>query len=94
MELKVNYNLAKDKSEAYKMVEKAITPEYISKWKIKAQLSYETEKFIISAKGKGFKLVLDFKDSHLDVDLDVSFILKPLGKKFLKSINEELGKVV
>jgi hypothetical protein len=94
MDLKVNYNSAKDKNEAYEMVEKAVTPEYIAKWKIKAQLTYEPDKQIISAKGKGFKLTLDFKDSYLEVNLDVSFLLRPLGKRFLKSINEELEKVV
>lgn len=94
MNLKVNYNSTKDKNDAYEMVEKAITPDYIHQWKVRAEISYKPDKHIIYAKGKGFELVLAFKDSHIDVDLNVSFILKPLGKKFLKSINEELMRVV
>ena len=88
MDWKVKYQNASGQKEAFDIVQKAITPEYISKWKVKAEIVCEPENWLIWAKGKGFR------ETHLDINLDVSFLLKPLSGKISNSINEELEKVI
>jgi hypothetical protein len=46
------------------------------------------------AKGKGFTLNVAFKEDHCAINLDVSFILKPLRKKILEGIDKQFRRVV
>jgi hypothetical protein len=92
MDLKVNYNNVANKDEAYEEALKQITPEYIAKWKIKADISYDKDKGEIKAVGKGFKLGLSFSEDQCKVDLDLSFLLKPLRGTVLEAVESKLKK--
>lgn len=92
MGIKIDYLNMKDSSEAYQKVKTLITPEYIEKFQVKAEINYDDEKKIVKAKGAGFTLVLCFLDQHCDVDLDLSFLLKPLKSKILEKIERQIKK--
>lgn len=92
MGIKIDYLNMKDSSEAYQKVKTLITPEYIEKFQVKADINYDDDKKIVKAKGAGFTLVLCFLDQHCDVDLDLSFLLKPLKSKILEKIERQIKK--
>lgn len=92
MGIRIDYSNMKDSSEAYQKVKTLITPEYIEKFQVKADINYDDEKKIVKAKGAGFTLVLCFLDQHCDVDLDLSFLLKPLKSKILEKIERQIKK--
>lgn len=88
----VKYKQVQNKDEAYQTALGQITPEYIEKWKIKAEISYDESGKKITAVGKGFKLCLVFKDESCDVDLDLSFLLKPLRGTIMEQVEKKLHK--
>ena len=90
--MKISYMKMASKAEAYDAVKGAITPELIAKFKVTAELFYEEDK--IWAKGKGFKLEMDFFDDYCEVGVDLSFILKPLKKKILSGVEAQLKRVI
>ncbi|NOT80714.1 MAG: hypothetical protein HOP07_17145 [Bacteriovoracaceae bacterium] len=92
MGIKIDYLNMKDSNEAYQKVKTLITPEYIEKFQVKADINYDDDKKIVKAKGTGFTLVLCFLDQHCDVDLDLSFLLKPLKSKILEKIERQIKK--
>lgn len=92
MDLKVNYKNVANKDEAYEEALKQITPEYIAKWKIKAEVSYDKDRKEIKAVGKGFTLCLGFNEDHCQVDLDLSFLLKPVRGTVLEAVENKLEK--
>lgn len=92
MDLKVDYKNVTNKDEAYEQALQQITPEYIAKWKIKADISYDKDQGEIKAKGKGFTLCLTFLEDHCQVDLDLSFLLKPVRGTVLEAVENKLNK--
>lgn len=94
MSLKVNYSKASNQVEAYKLGKQAVTPEYVAKFNVKADVETDDGKYCMVAKGKGFQLSLKFEDSYCLVDLDLSFMLKPLKGKILETIENKIKKTV
>ncbi|OUR97235.1 hypothetical protein A9Q84_12985 [Halobacteriovorax marinus] len=94
MDLSVNYNIAKTRDEAFALAKSEITPEYVAKFNVKADISYDEAKGIMEAKGKGFTLTLDFDDSKCEVSLKLSFLLRALKGKILGKIENKLQKHV
>lgn len=92
MDLKVDYKNVANKDEAYEEALKQITPEYIAKWKIKADIAYDKDQGEIKAQGKGFTLCLNFKEEHCAVDLELSFLLKPVRGTVLDAVKNKLEK--
>ncbi|MBY0412555.1 MAG: polyhydroxyalkanoic acid system family protein [Bdellovibrionales bacterium] len=92
MGLKIDYKQLTNSDEAYKKVKELITPEYIQKFQVKADMLYDDAAKKVTAKGAGFKLELCFFDKHCDVDLDLSFLLKPLKGKILEKIEGQIKK--
>lgn len=92
MSLKIDYKQLTNADEAYAKVKQIITPEYIAKFQVKADINYDDAKKIVVAKGSGFTLELCFLDKHCDVDLDLSFLLKPLKGKILEKIEGQIKK--
>lgn len=93
MDLKVSYNHTSTKEEAYQAAREQITPEYIAKWNMKADISYN-EPNSISAEGKGFTLTLNFTDSAVEVDCKLSLLLKAFKGKVLETVERKLQKHV
>ena len=92
MGLKIDYKNVTNADDAYKKVKELITPEYIQKFQVKADITYDDAKKTVSAKGSGFKLDLCFEEKHCDLDLDLSFLLKPLKGTILEKIEGQIKK--
>lgn len=92
MGLKIDYRQMTNSDEAFAKVKEIITPEYIQKFQVKADISYDDVKKTVMAKGSGFKLDLCFLEDHCDVDLDLSFLLRPLKSKILEAIEGQIKK--
>ena len=91
-DLKVPYSKLASKEEAYKEACNLITPEYIAKWKIKADISYDEPNTRLKATGKGFTLELAFTETQAEVSCDLSFMLKPFKKSVLETIENKLKR--
>lgn len=94
MSLKIPYENLSSASEAYEAIKSQITPETLAQWKIKADFDYKSDDLQIVAKGKGFELTVNFTDQAAVVDLELSFLLKPLRGKITSSLESELKKVL
>lgn len=94
MDATINYNQAKDKGDAFARAKAKITPEYVEKFQVRADINYDEAAGKMTAKGKGFTLTLDFGDSAVGVNLDVSLLLRPLKGKIVDKIKRELERNV
>lgn len=92
--MKIDYKKVSNADEAFAIVKENITPETIEKYKVKADVNYDESAKKIIAKGKGFELVMGFSDTNMNVDLDLSFLLKPLRSKILESLEKQLTRLV
>jgi len=92
MDLQVKYNKVKNQKEAYEVAKNEITQEYISKWNIPCDVSYDEGKCLVNAKGKGFSLVISFDDQAANVKLELSFLFKAFKKTVLEKIEHKLQK--
>lgn len=92
MGIKINYQNVGDKEAAFKKVKSIITPEYIAKFQVKVDLTYDEINYIIKGSGTGFTLTLAFKESYCEVDLELSLILRALKSKILSKIEDQLNK--
>ena len=94
MDKKINYQKTASKDEAYEAVKSAVTPETIEKFKVSADLSYIDAQKKITASGKGFDLRIDFMDDGVELDLSLSFMLKPFKSKILEGLEKQLVRIV
>ncbi|MDC1175076.1 polyhydroxyalkanoic acid system family protein [Bacteriovoracaceae bacterium] len=94
MDLRISYYIAKSQSEAYELAKAQITPEYVEKFKVKADINYNPSAGLIEAKGKGFTLSLKFDETKVVVNLDLSFMLKPFKSTILDTVERKLKKTV
>lgn len=92
MGVKIDYRQVTNSDEAYAKVKTLITPEYVEKFQVKADVMYDDVKKIVRAKGTGFTLTLCFEAKHCDVDLDLSFLLKPLKNKIFEKIEGQIKR--
>lgn len=92
MDLSVKYKQCATAQEAYQEALKQITPEYIQKWNLKADVTCDEASKCMVAKGKGFDLTLKFKEAACEVDLNLSFLLKPFKSNVLEQIQRKLEK--
>ncbi len=92
MGMKINYIKASSADDAYNKARALITPEYIEKFQVKADIKYDDAAKKVTAKGSGFTLVLSFLQDHCDLDLDLSFLLKPLKGKIMEKLEGQIKK--
>lgn len=88
----VAYKNAKSKDEAYKTAVEQITPEYVAKFGVKAEIDFDEQSKKITATGKGFTLCLSFGETQCDVELDLNFMLKPFKGKIIEGIERKLER--
>jgi len=93
MSLKVNYSVAQSADEAYNLAKAQITPEYVAKFNVPAEITYPGN-HTINAKGKGFELTLRFEADQCLVDIDLSFFLKPVKAKVLETVESKLKRTI
>lgn len=94
MDLSVSYSKAAGQEEAFGLAKEQITPEYVEKFNVKADINYDESAGKMEATGKGFTLTLSFDDTKCDVNLKLSMLLRPLKKKILEKIERKLTKHV
>lgn len=94
MGLNISYEKTKNAQEAYDSVKRAITPETIAQFNVKADLDYIDDQKRILAKGKGFDLDMSFYDTEVSINLDLSFMLKPFRSNVEKILTKKLSKVL
>lgn len=94
MDLKVPYSNTSNKSEAFDAAMAQITEEYIAKFNVKADVKTDKDAGTITAKGKGFKLSLDFKDDGVELSSEFGLLLKAFKGKVLETIERKLKKYV
>ncbi|MBT4792671.1 MAG: hypothetical protein HON90_13945 [Halobacteriovoraceae bacterium] len=92
MDISIEYSQVESKNDAYLAVKSAITPELLARFQVKATIDYFDD--YIMAKGKGFKLKMEFNTSSCDVYLDLAFLLKPLRAKITDAIEKQIKRVV
>jgi hypothetical protein len=92
MDLRVPYSKLGTKEDAYNEAKSIITPEYIAKWKVKADISYDEPNTKMKATGKGFTLELIFADNEAQVKCDLSLMLKPFKKTVLETVENKLKR--
>lgn len=94
MDLTIAYQNVTSKEEAYAKVKEAVTPEAIERFKVNANLEYKDTAYQIVARGTGFELNIDFLDDKAEIKLTLSFVLRPLKKKILGSIEKQVSRLV
>lgn len=94
MDFKVPYSNVTTKDEAFDVACAQITQEYIAKFNVKADVSTDKVSGNITAKGKGFKLSLDFKDDGVELSSEFGLLLRAFKGKVLGTIERKLKKYV
>lgn len=92
MATRIDYKQAKSSDEAFQRVKAFITPEYLEKFQVKVDLAFDEVKKITTVTGQGFTLTMKLYDTYCDVDLDLSFLLRPLKSKILGKIEHQIAK--
>ncbi|EQC48489.1 putative polyhydroxyalkanoic acid system protein [Bacteriovorax sp. BSW11_IV] len=94
MDLVVNYKKAASKEEGWDLAKAQITPEYVAKFNVKAEINYDRASGKIIATGKGFTLSLEFSDNDCKVGVELSLMLRPFKGKILEAVQNKLEKTV
>jgi hypothetical protein len=92
MGLKVDYKQVTNRDDAFTKAKTVITPEYLEKFQVKVDLKIDEVAKTIKASGSGFTLNLSFEEKCCDIDLDLSFLLKPLKSKILEKVQWQILK--
>lgn len=92
MGLKIDYKNNQNRDEAYLKIKSLITPAYIEKFQVKADVVYDDAKKTVKATGSGFTLTLNFEDTYCDVNLELSLILRALKSKILSKIEDQMKR--
>ena len=94
MNLEIPYQVAKNGDEAFDLVMGKLDPDFLSQFKIKIEVESNRDKKIIEGSGKGFKALFSFKEDRCLVEINLSFLLKPLGSKISKDLEEGLNNLL
>lgn len=92
--MKLNYNHCKTKDEAYQKAKALITPDLLAKYKVSPNFVYDDANKVVKAKGSGFELIVTFFDQHLELDLNLSLILRAFKTTIMTSLERQLGKIL
>ena len=93
MDFSHDYKKVKDRQKAYQLVKSTLTADFIAKYKIDVNFDYQEDRKI-DAKGTGFSLQIDFKESCCEIDLHLAFPFNFLKPKILGSIKKEIGRII
>lgn len=90
--MKIPYTKCKNAQEAYTEVQKNLTSDFLQKFNVNAQMQFDDQKKVITAKGSGFELNGHCQEDGVDLKLDLSLLLKPFKNKVLSYIEHQLKK--
>lgn len=89
---KIEYQKVKNKEDAFLKVKEFITPDYLNKFQMKIDLVFDEKKKKVLASGNGFSLTIDFFDTCVEVNLELSLLLRPLKNKILEKIESQITR--
>ena len=92
--INVEYKQSKNQKIAFNKAKKRLSPNLFKQYKIEVDLSFDDENFQILGTGKGFDVSCYFYNDHLQFDVNLSLLLRPLKGKIESSILKELEKNV
>lgn len=93
-DLSIPYNNVTNADEAFALAKEVITPEYVAKYNVKADVSFDEPSKTITATGKGFDLSLYFADGQAEVNIKLSLLLRPVKKTVLDAVGRKLEKTI
>lgn len=93
-DLKIPYSNVTNSEEAFNLAKEVVTPEYVAKYNVKADVTFDEGSKTIAAKGKGFELSIFFADSEAEVSITLSLLLRPVKKTILDAVGRKLEKTV
>ena len=92
---KISYQKCTNADEAYAKVKSDFDVENIKrKYNITLDLDYNETGKNICANGRGFKVEFNFKPDHVDVHIDLAFMLRPFKGKIWSELERSLQKIV
>ncbi len=91
--LSIPYGKTIDGKKAYSLVKEKITADYLSNFKIRAEIEYRNST-LISARGNGFLLSFNFAEEAVEIFLELSIIYSAFKNKILSKIEEELKSIL
>ena len=94
MDLIIPYVLSSDWKVAYREAKKLLESATFEKWGIEAEIKAILKLKEIKAEGRGFTLLIKFEKSNCHAHLNLSSILRPLRRKILSEIENELRKII
>ena len=94
MDINVAYSQTANSQDAFKAACAEITPEYVAKFNVQADIDVDDQQKKIVATGKGFELKISFEETSAKASLNLSFFLKPLKNKILQKVKRKLEKTV
>ena len=91
--MRIDYDKSSNAKEALANVKANISEEHLEKMQVKAEIT-DNGSDLLEAKGKGFDFTVNFHDNYLEMDLSLSFMLKPFKGKILGYLEKEVKKVI
>ncbi len=91
--MRIDYVKSGNATEALENVKTNISEEHLEKMQVKADIT-DNGSDLLEAKGKGFDLTVKFYENYLDLDLNLSFMLKPFKGKIVGYLEREVKKVI
>ena len=93
MEFKIPYN-NKSCDEAFALAKEKITSDYVSRFKVNADIEHDEVAKKIMAKGKGFSMELAFKENEVVANLNLGLLFKAFKNPIVDTIKTKLEKYV
>lgn len=92
MDLSVKYQQSSGAQDAFEKAKSLITPEYIAKYGVSPDITFDESTPSITATGTGFTMKLIFVEGECQVELKLNFLLKAFRGKILEGVERKLSK--
>ena len=90
--MKIHYSKASSSDEAFLILKKTITPEYLDKFQMKVHLEFDENKKETMAKGSGFELKIKLHDEFAEINLELSLMYRAFKSTILDKIKAQIQK--
>ncbi len=94
MKERYGYTKTTGREEAFPAAKLRITPQLLEKFKVNAEIDYDDDTYKILGEGKGFNIIISFDENDVELELRLSFFLKPLSKTIMKMLEKEILRVI
>ncbi len=90
----VVYKNSNSSQEAFEILKREVTEKKLADFKVQANMNYDHENLVVSAKGKGFTFQVSCMKDSCKVTFDFSLLLRPFKTKILSRLEEELSRIL